>query len=161
MINILRNAIRWLYRKIKDKNGENDDMKVTSEQSSNEENNDHVIKNLRVVNKKSLKRWSAAGLLLPLIPAAVFLFVASTLTSFQQWPVFAYKMSFLLIFITAIVLFILVIWGFIKIKNSTMKKSRRIYLHTINICMIITIINTIYLLAVGHVLGDLIIRSSQ
>ena len=45
VINILRNAIRWLYRKIKDKNGENDDMKVTSEQSSNEENNDHVIKN--------------------------------------------------------------------------------------------------------------------
>jgi CubicO group peptidase (beta-lactamase class C family) len=147
LINILRYVIGGLWRKIKgkSKSKNNDDLKITNEQFVNGARNDQEIKCKPFEeHNQLLRRWSAAGTLLPLIPVAVFLMVNSTLTSFQQWPVFAYKMSFLLIFITAIVLFILVIWGFIKIKNSTMKKSRRIYLHSINICMIITIINTIY-----------------
>lgn len=122
-----------------------DNAKNKVEKTTGEKGNDQEVKSKPFEgNNQLLRGWSAAGTLLPLIPVAVFLMVNSTLTNFQQWPVFAYKMSFLLIFITAIILFILVIWGFIKIKNSTMKKSRRIYLNSINVCMIITIVNIIY-----------------
>lgn len=101
-----------------------------------------------IIKKKNEKRelglWCAAGNLLPFVPVAIFALMIPTLFNFQQWSIGAYRFVLFLIFLSVPVMVALIIYGFIKLKNSTMRKSRRIYIHSINIGLAVTIVNIIY-----------------
>lgn len=94
--------------------------------------------------KKVLRLWCAAGTLLPFVPVAVFAFMIPTLFNFQQWSVSAYRIALFLIFLSALAMFALIVCGIVKSKNNTVKKSRKRYIHSINVCMAVTIVNIIY-----------------
>lgn len=94
--------------------------------------------------KNILRLWCVAGTLLPFIPAMIFTFMVPTLFNFQQWSVLAYKMALFMIFLSIPIMVALIVYGFIKMKNNVMKKTRKLYLYSVNICMAITIVNIIY-----------------
>lgn len=94
--------------------------------------------------KNILQLWCVAGTLLPFIPAMIFTFMVPTLFNFLQWSVSAYKMALFMIFLSIPVMVALIVYGFIKMKNNVMKKSRKLYLYSVDICMAITIVNIIY-----------------
>jgi len=94
--------------------------------------------------KKEMNLWSLAGTVLPLVTVAVFGLMIPTLFNFQQWSVLAYRFSLFLILLSAVAMSVLVIYGLIKMKKCPMKKSRRIYIHFINVCMVVAIVNIIY-----------------
>ena len=115
LINIVRGLIREIIDKAKGKN-----------------------------EKKMLRLWCAAGNLVPFFPVIVFTCMIPTLFNFQQWPVSAYRLALFLIFLSVLAMLTLIIYGFIKLKNNVMKNSRKVYIHSLNFCMAITIINIIY-----------------
>ncbi len=94
--------------------------------------------------KKALSLWCAVGLLLPFFPVVVFALIVPTLFNFQQWSTLGYGIAFFLILVSALVMLAMTIYGFMKQKNDITKTSRKIYIHSINICMLITIINIFY-----------------
>lgn len=94
--------------------------------------------------KKMLRSWCAAGALIPFVPAIVLVLMTPTLFNFQQWSVSAYRIAFFLIFLSALVMLALIVYGFIKLKNHVMKSSRKVYIHSLNICMAVTIVNIFY-----------------
>lgn len=94
--------------------------------------------------KNILQLWCVAGTLLPFIPAMIFTFMVPTLFNFQQWSVLAYKTALFMIFLSILIMVALIVYGFIKMKNNVMKKSRKLYLYSVDICMAITIVNIIY-----------------
>lgn len=94
--------------------------------------------------KKEMNWWSVAGTVFPLVTVAVFGLMIPTLFNFQQWSVLAYRFSLFLILLSAVAMSVLVIYGLIKMKKCPMKKSRRIYIHSINVCMVVAIVNIIY-----------------
>lgn len=94
--------------------------------------------------KNILQLWCVAGTLLPFIPAMIFTFMVPTLFNFQQWSVLAYKTALFMIFLSILIMVALIVYGFIKMKNNIMKKSRKLYLYSVDICMAITIVNIIY-----------------
>lgn len=94
--------------------------------------------------KNILQLWCVSGTLLPFIPAIIFTCMVPTLFNFQQWSVSAYKMALFMIFLSIPVMVALIVYGFIKMKNNVMKKSRKLYLYSVDICMAITIVNIIY-----------------
>ena len=53
-------------------------------------------------------------------------------------------MALFMIFLSIPVMVALIVYGFIKMKNNVMKKSRKLYLYSVDICMAITIVNIIY-----------------
>ena len=94
--------------------------------------------------KKALGLWCTVGMLLPLIPMIVFVLMIPTLLNFQQWTVLAYRIALFVIFLSALAMLALIVYGFVKSKDGIAKKSRRIYVHSINICMVVTVVNIIY-----------------
>lgn len=94
--------------------------------------------------KNILQLWCVTGTLLPFIPAMIFTFMVLTLFNFQQWSVLAYKTALFMIFLSILIMVALIVYGFIKMKNNVMKKSRKLYLYSVDICMAITIVNIIY-----------------
>lgn len=94
--------------------------------------------------KKMLQLWCVLGTLLPFIPAIIFIFMIPTLFNFQQWPVSAYRMALFIICLSIPIMFALIVYGLIKMKNNVMKRTRKVYLYSLNICMVITIVNIIY-----------------
>lgn len=63
---------------------------------------------------------------------------------FQQWSVSAYRMALFIICLSIPIIFALIVYGLIKMKNNVMKRTRKVYLYSLNICMVITIVNIIY-----------------
>jgi len=94
--------------------------------------------------KNMLQLWCVSGTLLPFIPAIIFTFMIPTLFNFQQWPVTAYRTALFIIFLSIPVMIALIVYGFIKVKTGVIKKSRKLYLFSVNICMAVTIVNIIY-----------------
>lgn len=94
--------------------------------------------------KNILQLWCVSGTLLPFIPAMIFTCMVPTLFNFQQWSVSAYKTALFMIFLSILIMVALIVYGFIKMKNNVMKKSRKLYLYSVDICMAITITNIIY-----------------
>lgn len=94
--------------------------------------------------KNILQLWCVSGTLLPFIPAIIFTCMVPTLFNFQQWSVSAYKTALFMIFLSILIMVALIVYGFIKMKNNVMKKSRKLYLYSVDICMAITITNIIY-----------------
>ena len=115
LINIVRSLIKGIVDKVKGKN-----------------------------EKKMLRSWCAAGTLIPFVPVIILVFMIPTLFNFQQWSVSAYKIALFLIFLSALVMLTLIVYGFIKLKNNVMKSSRKAYIHSLNICMAVTIVNIFY-----------------
>lgn len=94
--------------------------------------------------KKMLRSWCVVGTLVPFVPAIVFTFMIPTLFNFQQWSSSAYRIALFLVFLSVLVMVTLIVYGFMKLKNSDMKRSRKLYIHSLNICMAITIVNIVY-----------------
>ena len=94
--------------------------------------------------EKILRLWCAAGTVIPFVPVVVFAFMIPTLFNFQQWSILAYRIALFLIFLSMLGMTALIIYGFMKLKNRTIKKSRKIYICSINICLVVTIVNIIY-----------------
>ena len=94
--------------------------------------------------EKMLRLWCAAGTVIPFVPVVVFVFMIPTLFNFQQWSILAYRIALFLIFLSMLGMTALIIYGYMKLKNRAMRKSRKIYICSINICLIVTIVNIIY-----------------
>ena len=91
-----------------------------------------------------LNVWCTTAILLPYFPVVVLSLIVPTFFNYQQWSILSYRIAFLLVLLSALAICTLAIYGFIKQKNSITKKSQKIYIHSINICMIVTIINIFY-----------------
>lgn len=63
---------------------------------------------------------------------------------FRQWSVSAYRTALFMIFLSIPVMIALIAYGFMKVKTGVIKKSRKLYLFSVNICMAVTIVNIIY-----------------
>lgn len=98
----------------------------------------------RKKEKKVLNVWCTTAILLPYFPVVVLSLIVPTFFNYQQWSILSYRIAFLLVLLSAFAMCALAIYGFIKQKNSITKKSQKIYIHSINICMIVTIINIFY-----------------
>ena len=103
-----------------------------------------VVKIKGKQNKIPLNLWCGIGLTLPLIPGIILTIMIPTFFNFQQWSVFAYKTALFVVLLSAFVMCALIAYSFFKTKKITINKSRKIYIHSINICMLLTIINIIY-----------------
>jgi len=95
-------------------------------------------------SKKTLDLWCGIGLLLPLLPGIIFALMIPTLFNFQQWSVFAYKAALFVVLLSAFAMCVHIFYSFLKTKKISINKSRKKYIHSINICMLLTIINIIY-----------------
>lgn len=93
---------------------------------------------------KILRSWYVAGTLLPFIPVVVFALMIPTLFNFQQWAVSTYRIALFLIFLSMLAMSALIVYGLIRLKNNTMTKLQKISIHSINICMTVTIVNILY-----------------
>lgn len=94
--------------------------------------------------KKTLRVWCVAGSLIPFVPPVVFALMIPTLFNFQQWSVTAYRIALFIIFLSMLAMLAMIIYGFIKTGKSDMKKTGKIYIYSINVCMAVTIVNIIY-----------------
>lgn len=94
--------------------------------------------------KKTMRLWCAAGTIIPFVPVVVFALMIPTLFNFQQWSVLAYRAALFLIFLSMLGMAAIMIYGLMKLKNNAMRKSRKVYIHSINICLLVTIVNIIY-----------------
>lgn len=93
---------------------------------------------------KTLWLWSVAGTIIPFVPVVVFIFMIPTLFNFQQWSISTYRIALFLIFLSMLGMIALAIYGFMKLKNCTLKKPQKIYIYSVNICLAVTIVNIIY-----------------
>lgn len=95
-------------------------------------------------DKKALSGWGIASSLIQFIPFVIYYLMIPTFFSFQQWSLQTYRFAFLLIFLSALAMAAMIIYGFVNIRNSDAKKSRKRYVYFMNICMAVTIINIVY-----------------
>ncbi len=94
--------------------------------------------------KKPLSLWCLGASILQFMPVVIVILAVPSLFNFQQWAISSYRLAFFGIFLITLVMVALVVYSFIKMRKSTVKKSRKVYIHSINVCMVISIINIIY-----------------
>ncbi len=115
IVNMIRYAVKGLYNKIRGKH-----------------------------EKKGFGLWYITGTLFPLFPIIVFSFIVPTLFNYQQWCISGYRIALFLIFLSALLMSALVVYGFVKQKRIAVKKVQKIEFYFVNVCMTVTIANIIY-----------------
>lgn len=95
-------------------------------------------------DRKVLGFWCALGSLIPFVPVFIFAVMIPTLFNFQQWSVSAYRAALALILLSGLIMLALIIFGYSKLRTGDLKKSRKIYIHSINICLAVTVVNIVY-----------------
>lgn len=94
--------------------------------------------------KKILQLWCVSGTLLPFVPVIIFAFMIPSLFNFQQWSVSAYRTALFIICLSALAMLALIVCGAVTVKNNVIKRSRKVYIYSVNICMAITAVNIVY-----------------
>lgn len=95
-------------------------------------------------DKKPMRLWCVAGLLLPFVPAVVFVLMIPTLFNFHQWTHLGYQAALFAVFAAALVMAGMIVSGIVKLRTNTMKKSRKGYIGAVCVCMALTIVNIVY-----------------
>ena len=94
--------------------------------------------------EKPMAGWCKLSCLLPLVPAIVGVLVIPTFLELQQWPYLVYKILFLIIFMDILAMMVLVLYGIFRMIKCGMKKSRKVYVISMNVCMIMAVVSAIY-----------------
>lgn len=95
-------------------------------------------------DKKPMRLWCTAGLLLPFVPTAVFALMIPTLFNFHQWTHFGYQAALFVVFATALAMAGMIVSAIVRFRAHPMKKSRKGYISAVGVCMALTIVNIIY-----------------
>ena len=79
-----------------------------------------------------------------IVVAIVGVLVIPTFLELQQWPYLVYKILFFIIFMDILAMMVLVLYGIFKMIKCEMKKLRKAYVISMNICMIMAVVSAIY-----------------